>query len=194
MLVFVDKDGKYGFTDETGKIVINAVYDFALPFSEGFSVVCINGKMGIGQTVFINEAGQVAIDSNFYGARSFSEGLAQVEKIIDGQRKTGFINHQGELTIPLKYDFAMSFHNGLAPVCIGKSWVSGKYGCIDKTGKEVIPIKYNYLEPYANGQYIVKDGREWFLIDVFETVLSPGFQTQKLLLDFIQTRGPMQTL
>lgn len=183
MQVFVDKDDKYGFTDGAGKIIISAKYDFALPFSEGFSVVCINGKMGIGKTVFINETGQIAIDSDFCGARSFSEGLAQVEKIVGGQKKTGFINHQGELVIPLKYDFAMSFHHGVAPVCVGESWVSGKFGCIDKTGKEVIPVKYNYLEPYANEQYIVKDGREWLLMDISETPLSPRFQTQTLLLE-----------
>ena len=48
----VDKDGKWGFIDETGQIVIEPVYEGVAPFSEGLAAVRLDGKFG-----YINKAG-----------------------------------------------------------------------------------------------------------------------------------------
>ena len=162
MKLFKTEEEKYGFKDDAGRTVIPAVYDFALPFSEGLAAVCSGGRMGYGKTGFINENGDTVIDFIYDGARSFSEGLAQVELKTGGVQKTGFIDHSGALVIPMNYNYAMSFRNGLAPVCIGESWVGGKFGCIDKTGREVIPVIYDYLEPLETpGHFKVKSGGSW---------------------------------
>lgn len=44
MARFVARDGKLGFLDERLKTVISARYDFATPFSGGYSVICLSDK------------------------------------------------------------------------------------------------------------------------------------------------------
>ena len=45
-LADVRLNGKWGFIDKSGKVVIPFKYDDALPFSEGFAVVELDGKDG----------------------------------------------------------------------------------------------------------------------------------------------------
>ena len=46
-LKVVSDNGKYGFSDKDGKIIIPVKYDFVLAFmEEGFAYVKINGKSG----------------------------------------------------------------------------------------------------------------------------------------------------
>jgi len=134
---------------------------------------------------FLDEQGNAVIAPIYAGARSFSEGVAQVESVENGIRKTGFIDEQGNLVIPMAYNYAMSFQDGLAPVCIGASWVGGKFGCIDHQGREVIPIRYDYLEPAGVRCYAVKENGSWSLIDASCTRISPLFPTQKALQEYL---------
>src|SRR5438105_2982043 len=69
----VQVDGKYGFINSAGQIVINPQYDEATWFSEGLAGVKINGKWG-----FIDEAGRIVIQPQFDGVIDFYEGLASV--------------------------------------------------------------------------------------------------------------------
>ena len=52
----MEKDGKYGFIDTTGKEVAPCQYDDAESFSEGFARVEKDGKYG-----FIDTTGKVVI-------------------------------------------------------------------------------------------------------------------------------------
>ena len=84
----ITENGKVGFADESGNIVITAQYDDALPFSNGLAAVCI---------------GCTIIDDGEYRRR------------IDG--KWGFINNTNTLIIQLKFDTVLSsFTNGQAEV------------------------------------------------------------------------------
>lgn len=184
-ILFQTESGLYGFKDPDGEIVIAPIYDFALPFSEGMAVVCRGGKMGYGKTGFIGESGEIIIDFIYDGARSFSEGLAQVERVVNGVRTTGFIDKKGETVIPMIYNYAMSFHYGVAPVCIGESWVNGRFGCIDKNGRIVIPIEYSYLELIGQDRFIVKQNGKWGIIDRSENPVTPYFDSQKALQNYL---------
>jgi hypothetical protein len=42
-LVRIRKDGKIGFANEKGEIIISPQFDAALPFSKGYAAVCIGG-------------------------------------------------------------------------------------------------------------------------------------------------------
>jgi hypothetical protein len=125
-------NGKYGFVDETDKVVIPCKYDFVSYFSEGLAMVRLNGKAG-----FIDKIGKEVITLKYDNAWSFSEGMALVKL----KSKCGFIDKTGKEVIPLKYDDAWSFSEGLSVV-----ERSNKYGLIDKTGKEVIPLAYNTVD------------------------------------------------
>ena len=86
-LADVKKDGKYGYIDKEGHVVIPFEYDYAEDFSEGLAQVRKDGKYG-----FIDKEGHVVIPFEYDDAEDFSEGLAHVEK--DGE--WFYINQKGE--------------------------------------------------------------------------------------------------
>jgi hypothetical protein len=55
-LVIFKNDKKYGFINLKGKVIIEAIYEEALPFKDGLAKVKLNNKYG-----FINTKGQVVI-------------------------------------------------------------------------------------------------------------------------------------
>ena len=133
-LASVKINGKYGFIDKSGNIVINPNFEDANAFSEGLAYVKINGKYG-----FIDKSGNIVINPNFEDANAFSEGLASVE--ING--KYGFIDKSGNIVINPNFEDANAFSEGLASVMI-----NGKYGFIDKTGKIVITPQFDDVESF----------------------------------------------
>jgi hypothetical protein len=77
-------DGKWGFVDQTGKIVIECQYEDALSFGQHLAAVKIDGLWG-----YINTYGDIAIEPQFVSALSFSSGSAPV--IIDEEDGWQFI-------------------------------------------------------------------------------------------------------
>jgi hypothetical protein len=135
---------KWGFVDETGKLIISYKYDLVDGFVEGLAAVSLNGKWG-----FIDKSGNEVIPLKYGWVNGFSEGLAKV--CFNG--KYGFIDKTDKVVIPFEYDFAYGFSEkfltngppaGFAMVVIkGKNGYSdAQYGFFDKTGAEVVPVKY----------------------------------------------------
>lgn len=83
----VEKNGKYGFIDKTGKLMIALRYDGARGFEEGLAAVQQNDKWG-----FIDRTGKIVIAPQYDDAFGFSEGLANVQQ--NGEFFS--INKQGE--------------------------------------------------------------------------------------------------
>ena len=84
---FKSDDGKYGFKNSTGKVVVEAKYDNAYDFHEGLALVELNGKWG-----FINTEGKEVIPLKYDWAMSFENGKAKVE--LNGEYF--YINTKGE--------------------------------------------------------------------------------------------------
>src|SRR5687768_7201858 len=68
------ENGKYGYINKTGKVVIDAQYESGNSFSEGLACVKLHGKKG-----FINGSGKMVIEAKLEDAFDFSEGLACVK-------------------------------------------------------------------------------------------------------------------
>jgi len=66
-----DKNGKFGFADKSGAIVIAPQYEATLAFAEGLAAVSLDGKWG-----FIDKSGKMVIKPAFIDVKPFSEGLA----------------------------------------------------------------------------------------------------------------------
>lgn len=129
-LAAVLKNGKEGFVNTKGEVVIPFIYEWVKSFSEGLAAVC-NDSHHWG---FINTRGEVVIPLIYDGVQSFSEGLAAVSK----SGKDGFINTRGDVVIPMIYDSAWSFSDGLAAVRKDEKW-----GFVDTAGHLVFPCNYN---------------------------------------------------
>jgi hypothetical protein len=70
----VVQNGKYGFIDKTGKIVINTKFNIVLSFEEGLSGVKVGDKWG-----FIDKKAKIVINPQFDKVSYFSEGLSDVK-------------------------------------------------------------------------------------------------------------------
>lgn len=129
------QNGKWGYIDKSGNIIIKPQFDHASHFSEGLAVIKINNKSG-----YIDITGKVVIAAQFDGADGFSEGLAAVNIggkggiggrwLIEGG-KWGFIDKTGNVVIAPQFDEAWNFWEGLAPVRIG-----AKYGYIKQIRRD----------------------------------------------------------
>ncbi len=149
-LFAVYKDGKSGFIDTTGKIVIPLQFDSANGFSEGLALVTLKGKK-----FFIDTAGRTVFEARFDIIRDFSEGLAAVnigEKrianigLISDPGKWGYIDKTGKLVIPMKFTHAESFSEGFAAVTEGDK---GEF--IDHDAKPVFNVPLDVTLGFREG-------------------------------------------
>ena len=94
--VFVAKaDGKYGLYNQNGELVAGiSNIDMDVAMGGGIAYQDPNGKWG-----YMNKKGEVLIEPQYMGAKSFSNGLAAV--CIDGN--WGFINEANEVVIECKF-------------------------------------------------------------------------------------------
>ncbi|MCE5198650.1 MAG: WG repeat-containing protein [Armatimonadota bacterium] len=138
-LLPVVRDGKWGYIDRTGKIVVDFQYYKATGFSEGLAGVAV-GKWRREKWGFIDTTGKVVIEPQFSSADAFSEGLAPVEI----GKKVGYIDKTGKIAIKPQFIHAYHFKNGLAVVELevnGKSQVV----IINRQGNHIYEAG---IEPY----------------------------------------------
>ena len=164
----IQQDGKWGYIDSTGKIVVKPQFAWAEEFSEGLAAFeNEDGKHG-----YIDETGRVVIAPKFDNWTEFSEGLAAVSVDFEW----GYIDKTGKWAIPPQFAVGRPFSNGLALVGValnGKvSFPPGpeKHVFIDKTGKVVIDPKDDILngtfsEGVGTVQFITNHGVNAVLID-----------------------------
>lgn len=95
-LVAVRVNGKVGFMDKSGNIVIEPKYDDVFPFSEGRAPVELKGKWG-----YIDKKGSVIVPIQYDIGHMFSEGLASVE----AGGKWGYIDPNGHFGHSAQFRF-----------------------------------------------------------------------------------------
>ena len=185
----IENNGKFGFADESGRVVIEPKFDYATKFMRGRAYACL------GERIFTVDASGVQREVlSFKAADDFHEGLAAVKS----GGKCGFIDKSGKFRVRPKFDFAASFCEGLARVaCKGRRFF------IDKAGELVIPPKFNKVGDFHDGlaKFMDRDSKKWGFIGKNGDILiepkfsevgdfSEGFATAKLQKwGYINTKG-----
>jgi hypothetical protein len=180
--------GKYGFIDASGRMVLPAKYDFALPFSDGLAQVhigvvhalidrsgkvvasplppqvwpCAEGRCQFAdehdRTGYLDTAGKVAIAPTFDAGETFSEGLVAVRS----GDVWGYIDKSGAFVIAAAFAFAGEFNCGVAFV---RKDEDGLIGAIDRSGRIVIEAQFddvNHFQETAQGCLAsVAKGTKW---------------------------------
>lgn len=173
-LARIIKDGKTGYMDIAGKLVIPAIYEDGEDFSDGFAFV----KKG-GLRFYINKTGVNQFKKNFpLPAFREMKGLSEgAQKIYDQQikgmimecrfydgmakvydtanKKIGFIDTKGTIAVPQKYISASRFSEGIAFV---KETPTSTNMAINKKGQTVFELDNNARpmpEGFLNGFAIV---------------------------------------
>jgi len=192
---YANDDGKYGYIDWNGKIVINPQFTYAGLFRNGLAKVRSSGEDAA--YGFIDEGGKFIINPKFKEATDFSEKIAFVVEpngapyAIDPQGKEVFKLQQAKSVFP--------FSEGLAAFAIenekGQLWgfvdnkgntvinpqfesvwyfneglcavmaKDGKWGFIDKKGTIVINYQFSNAGIFKNGRAEVSSGGKWGVID-----------------------------
>lgn len=176
-LIAVMVDKKMGFANISGKLIIDAKFDWVDDFSQGLAIVKFNGKFGV-----IDKKGNFVIQAKFEAIKNFKENVVAV-CLND---KWGFVDKKGKIIIKAKYDFIDDkddemvmfgskrglclllskenilgcFHEGLALARINK-----KYGFIDKNENWVIEAKYDEVEDFYKGLAVAKLDKKSGLLD-----------------------------
>ncbi len=154
----VKLNGKWGYIDVNGKMVIRPRYDLAFEFSEGLAWVRTTDN----RCYFIDPSGTVVIDlKDIDSCDGFHEGLSLARKKIPGSgERVGFIDKKGEWAVQALYGNAWSFNEGMA-------WVelNGKFGYIDTTGKAVVPLQFDDAYSFKDGMGRVRKEGKWGFVN-----------------------------
>jgi hypothetical protein len=135
--LLINKNGKWGYADATGKIVIEPKFSMGEPFENGFAAVWDHDS-----NYLINTKGKRATAPNAEVCAGFSEGLILAK--VNG--KYGYLNEAFKWAIEPRFDFALNFSQGLALVKI-----NNKFGYIDRRGKLVIQPQFDYAQGFSDG-------------------------------------------
>jgi len=164
-LAKVKLNGKYGYIDKSGKMVIPAKLESAGDFSEGFTLNLVNGRYQ-----YLDKKGLDVFKKTFKRAANFSDGAALVSNDED---MAGFIDKKGNTIVPFNYKMALPFKNGLATVKEGdKDWK-----VINKKGVTVFTFPANVIRP------------EGLFNEGLLPVIVKDDKTGKVLSNFLDTTG-----
>lgn len=131
----VEANGKYGFIDEFGQVLVPAKYDWIFKYNEKYNLACavFNGRCG-----FIDNEGKEKIPfiysynnntSNLPDENDFGYKIQEGMIVIKLNGKYGFIDMNGDIMISFKYNFANNFFQGKARVELdNKTFVIDKRG------------------------------------------------------------------
>jgi len=132
---------KWGFIDNTGKVVIALRFNFIRKFSGGLAYARTASKKG-----YINTRGDYVIFTDYTGYTEFSEGLAGVRQ----KGKFGFINRSNKFVITPRFDEVKPFSQGFAAVRVGAKW-----GYIDTSGNFLVKPSFHKAYSFSESLALV---------------------------------------
>lgn len=159
--------GKYGYMNESGKIVIKAQFYKVSEFSNGIAIVS-----DVLTTFYINETGATILK-----APSEIESFSNNYGIVRSSGGSYFVNSTGKTISPI-YRYAIPFSENIAIV-----WISGKVMAINKLFKtlfeiEIDPTRYGeYFGQYSDGMMPIKNiQNKWgYINNVGKIVIKPSY-------------------
>jgi hypothetical protein len=160
----VVQNGKYGYIDHEGKIVIRPQFVWAEDFWRGLGTVYVCGRY-------------VSIDSS----GTLVPLRIAVEGHLEGRRKDdkfGFVDAAGTFIIAPTFDEVLPFSEGLAAVRSGDKW-----GFIDASGRLVIPPQFKTAYYFKQGAAVAELDTGYVLIDTSGKALAEGFQLVDSITD-----------
>lgn len=170
---------KWGYIEETGRLVIDNKYDNTRDFSEGLAAVNFKGKWG-----YIDTRGKKQIEFKFRSAFPFKEGIARIQNF---DKQYGFIDLNGKAVIPPIFEEAYDLENGLIKIKTNRG-----FNFINIKGDTLLGEPISKVSNYKNGYAIAKDFGKESLLDIkgkllfdynYDKVYAPEDERIKVKLD-----------
>ncbi|HBY21123.1 MAG: hypothetical protein A2Y24_08430 [Clostridiales bacterium GWE2_32_10] len=139
VIAFQGNNGKYGFIDINGDIVVDAKYDGAdVGFHEGVALVLMGTKHG-----YVDKDGKEIIPLIYDNAyiSVFDNGVA----IVKRDEKYGVINKNGKEVVECKYDYCDSCNDccDLGYEGIYAIELNNKWAYVNKEGEQITDFIYD---------------------------------------------------
>lgn len=148
LLVIKDKEGKFGYIDIHGNVVIYPKYSIALDFQNEVAAVKLGSKYG-----FIDINDNIIVDFKYDSARNFSNGYAVVKRVSLGDTSNIYqyllidektlheINHH-------EFTYLEPFSEGFAQASVERS---DCVGFINTSLDMIIPELYMWSSEFKDG-------------------------------------------
>ena len=145
----IKTDGKYGFIDAKGRLLVANRYEAIGQFKEGLAAIKILGKWG-----FVNISDQIVINPSYEQVSEFKSGIA----IIKRNGKLGLIDPNGKIALTLRYDQIEREDDKFI-------LTSNKLkGLADAKGNVLIEPRFEWLDVLENDQVIVANEKRYGVI------------------------------
>lgn len=199
MAAFTGLDGRSGFINTKGEIIIQPIYKNVGHFSNGLAWVRdFSGKVG-----FIDKKGKLVIQSKYDvvtpfdpiakratarigkqtlilkedGTEIITSVNITIKKFVGGVAlaseagRWGYLDKDGKWLVSPKYENAYDFSYGIGVVELGGFW-----GIVGADGKILLEPTYSKITEFKNGYANVKRGDKWGIINKEgKEVLAPKF-------------------
>jgi hypothetical protein len=176
-----EDNGKYGYKDKKGEIVIPAQYDYSITEEFNGDIAFVTKGKDI---LAIDRKGTTLLICYNYdnGPDPVAEGLF---RFVEND-KIGFADEKGKKIILAQFQFVRPFKDGMAAFhknfTIEKNgeytlMKGGQWGFINKKGEIVIPAEYVEAEDFEDGiATVIKNNKEYRLDKNGKSI---GTNTQK---------------
>lgn len=176
-------NGRFGFVDTLGQVVVPPVYDYASRFFNGHAIVGMKNESGKLLSGLIDRTGRVVVPLEWEHLGNVRDGVCVAYNGEGNERVFSLVDTLGNVR-RLEYNYCDDFSRGLAQVGVG-TYVEnekvpgrkssgyefrGKFGYITPDGEPAIPVQFDEAGDFASdglapagmqGKYYVK----WGFID-----------------------------
>ena len=144
-------DGKHGFIDTKGELVVKLEYDNASAFSEGVAALKKGNRWGA-----IDSKGNVVVPFEFEYLGQCAEGCMTAKS----NGRYGYVDRSGKWIIKPQFSHAAKFENGVAKVSVGE-----RSGWLRRDGSWIRKPDYAQLTSFSDGRGMAKVGDKWGLVN-----------------------------
>lgn len=150
--ILFSKNGKHGFQNGDGVVVIEPKYKSANPFQQSGLAFVTDDHSGY----LIDIQGEIKT--------VLPEGTDEITEVVDERfgfcvkGKWGVCRLDGKVIVEPTYDYMFAFSDGMALVNQGGErvynqawWDGGQWGFIDADGKLAIPLTWSYADSFSDG-------------------------------------------
>jgi hypothetical protein len=150
-------NGKYGFIDTTGTIIIPLEYEDAIPMNNNLTIVKKDGLYGI-----IDNSNKKILaftyDKIFPAEESNGETMLKTMK----DEKFGCINESAELVLKPEYDNIDLSYTNMGLIIVTNE---EKQGIVNTKGDIILKIKYDYISIHNENMFNVSIDDDSYMID-----------------------------